>query len=214
MTSAEAYADLRRLGKPVLTTRDAADRLRLSPSAASRLLTRLARSGLVEQLRRGRWAVSSVVDTLALPEYLTAPYPSYVSLLTALQLHGMISQIPSLIFVASLAPTRRIETSRGVFSIHRLGPEFFGGFEETGDGIKLATPEKALLDVLYLSRGRSRLFSRLPELELPERFDVRSARRWIAGIPATYQRTMVRRKFDAILGRCRSPNELRTGVGA
>lgn len=37
-------------------------------------------------------------------------------------------------------------TEVGTFSIHHVAPEIFGGFEETGRGAKLATPEKALFD--------------------------------------------------------------------
>ena len=37
-------------------------------------------------------------------------------------------------------------------------------------GVKIASPEKALLDALYLRPARSRLFRALPELELPRTF--------------------------------------------
>ena len=39
----------------------------------------------------------------------------------------------------------------------------YGGFEETAAGVKLASVEKALFDLAYLSGGRSRLFTSLPE---------------------------------------------------
>jgi predicted transcriptional regulator of viral defense system len=200
MRATDAYADLRRFGQPILTTRDAALRLRISIAAASKLLLRLAASGLVEPIRRGLWSTEVGIDPLLLPEHLTAPYPSYVSLLTALRIHGMIGQIPRVTYVATLGPTRRIVTRLGVFSAHHLAPGFFGGFAEVaGTRVKLATPEKALLDVLYLSRGRSRLFAHLPELELPPAFSVKEARRWVDLISATYQRTMVRRRLEAII---------------
>lgn len=67
--------------------------------------------------------------------------------------------------------------------------------------VKMATREKALVDVLYLAAARSRLFARLPELELPRGFDVRECRRWIARIPALYRRTMVTSRLDALLAR-------------
>jgi hypothetical protein len=102
--------------------------------------------------------------------------------------------------VASLASTRRIETAIGTFSVHRLSPEFFGGYAtDPGTEVKLATPEKALLDVLYLTATRSRLFACLPELEIPPRFDLRECRRWIARIPAAYRRTMIASRLDALI---------------
>jgi predicted transcriptional regulator of viral defense system len=200
MRAVDAYAELRRFGKPILTTDDVAVRLRFSTSSASRMLGKLAGKGLIHALRRGLWSMESDIDPLLLPEYLTAPLPAYVSLQTALHRHGMIEQIPHVVYAVSLARTRRVVTSIATFSVHRLVPEFFGGYAtDAKTGVKMATPEKALLDVLYLSAARSRLFARLPELELPRRFDVRACRRWIAKIPAPYRRTMVTRRLDALL---------------
>lgn len=200
MKATEALADLRHLGKSVLTTEDAALKLKVTLSAASRVLARLAAVGLVRQIRHGLWSLERDVDALLLPEYLTAPYPAYVSFQSALYFHGMISQIPRVIYVASLAKTRRVTTSLGTYSIHRLAPSFFGGYTTLPDsGIRLAKPEKALLDTLYLSPARSRLFAHLPELELPGRFSRRETRRWLAKIPALYRRTMVARRLDEIL---------------
>ncbi len=59
MKTLDAYADLRRFGKPVVTTGDVAVRLRTTLSAASRILGRLESSGLVKSLRRGLWSLNS-----------------------------------------------------------------------------------------------------------------------------------------------------------
>jgi hypothetical protein len=76
-----------------------------------------------------------------------------------------------MIFLASLARSARIETRLGTYSVHHVQPAFFNGFESVPDsGIKLALPEKALVDFLYLSPTRGRLFNALPELELPRGF--------------------------------------------
>jgi predicted transcriptional regulator of viral defense system len=189
----------------VLTTDDAAVRLRTSLSAASRILSRLAARGLVVSLRRGLWSLRADLDPLALPEHLTAPLPAYVSLQSALYHHGMISQIPQVVFVASLARTRRITTAIATYSIHQLVPEFFGGYDtDARSGVKMASPEKALCDVLYLSAARSRLFARLPELELPPSFRVRESRRFVERIPAAYRRSMVANRLDALLAQVRA----------
>lgn len=198
MNTLDAYADLRRFGRPVVTTEDVSVRLRCSLSAASRTMGRMRASGLVSLLRRGLWSLRPDIDPLVVIEYLTAPFPAYVSCQSALYFHGMISQIPQVAYVASLGRTRRVATSIADYSIHRLAPEFFGGYR-ADDEVKMATAEKALLDVLYLSAARNRLFARLPELELPRGFSVREARRWIARIPAAYRRRMVQTRFQAIL---------------
>jgi hypothetical protein len=196
---------LLRLGKPVLTTQDAALSLGMTVPAASRALARLAAAGLVLPVRRGLWSLDRRVDPLRLAEHLTAPFPAYVSLQSALFLHGMLSQIPQVVFVASLAPTRTVKTRLGVFSVHRLAPRFFGGFETTADGVRLARPEKALLDVLYLAPARSRLFARLPEIEIPSTFAQTEARRWVRRIPRGPRRTAVEARLQALLARAGEP---------
>lgn len=201
MNAASALARLRELGKPVVTTDDAALALGAERSATTHLLKRLAAVGLLKRIRHGVWATELTLDPLLLCEVLTAPLPSYVSLQSALFLRGMVSQIPEVIYVASLAQTRRVTTSLGTFSIHRLAPSFFGGYETVQDsGVRLATPEKALLDTLYLAPARSRLFAHLPEVEIPERFDERRAREWIARIPAGPRRLSVEQRLEGLLG--------------
>lgn len=199
MNASEALGRLKRLRVPAATTADAAAVLGISGGAASQTLRRLARSGLVMPLRKGVWALVDRPDPLALAEYVTTPYPSYVSLQTALYQHGMIEQIPSMIFLVSLARSGRIETALGTYSVHHVQPAFFDGFESLPDsGIKLATPEKALVDFLYLSPTRSRLFAALPELELPRGFRRSVAREWVGRIPSQRLRTIVARKLDEV----------------
>src|SRR5205823_885789 len=70
---------------------------------------------------------------------------------------------------------RRYQTPIGTFSIHHLAPDFFFGFERDRTNVPIAVPEKALLDVLYLSQTKTRLFVRLPELDLPKNFSWQKA---------------------------------------
>jgi len=127
MNASQALARLRNLGVPVVTTADAAGVLALSTAGASHTLRRFARAGLVTFVRKGLWALDREMDPLLLTEYLTAPYPSYVSLQIALYHHGMISQIPSVTYAVTLARDRRINTPFGGYSFHHLPPELFGG---------------------------------------------------------------------------------------
>jgi predicted transcriptional regulator of viral defense system len=200
MTSREAYARLRKLHADVIETADAAAALKQSPSAAAKTLARLADAGLLTRVRHGTWWIDGPVDAYRLPPFLTAPLESYISLHTALHLRGMIEQIPEMIYAASLARTERITTNVATFSIHHLAPEVFGGYEETERGIKLASAEKALFDFAYLASGRSRIFSALPELELPRGFKHAELKRWLAKIPSERSRTLTTRKLEAFLG--------------
>ncbi|MBN1611503.1 MAG: type IV toxin-antitoxin system AbiEi family antitoxin domain-containing protein [Polyangiaceae bacterium] len=202
MNAREALGRLRRLRVPAATTSDAAAVLGLSVEAASHTLRRLAASGLVTPVRRGLWALSDQADPLALAEYVTAPYPSYVSLQTALYRRGMIGQIPSSIYLVSLARSDLVETGVGTYSVHHVRPELFGGFEhDPQSGTKLASPEKALFDFFYLSPTRGRLFVALPELELPRGFRRSAVREWVDRIPSARSRTIVTRKLESVLRR-------------
>ena len=199
MNVARAYRCLAALGRPVVRTSDVAALFGESAFAASKTLSRLSAAELVRPIRHGLfWVAAGPIDPYVLPEYLTDPYPSYVSLQTALYLHGMIEQIPDVLYVVSLARTARVRTTVGTFSLHRVAPRFFGGFETRASGAKVATPEKALVDVAYLSSGKTRLFRALPELELPRRFRHRVARDWIARLASEKTRVRVTRAYEAL----------------
>lgn len=201
MNPRDAIAILWKLGVPSIDTADAAAALGLTTTAASKQLTRLAQAGLIRSVRQGTWWLEDALDPLRLPEYLTAPFPAYVSLQTALHRHGLIEQIPEVVYAVSLAKTQRLTTKVGTFSVHHVAPEVFGGFEETERGAKIATPEKALFDFAYLSSGRSRLFTSLPELELPRGFKRRELSRWLAKIPSERSRTLTSKKLDDLLAK-------------
>lgn len=200
MTLLDVLSAVASMDTPVFTTRDGAARLRVPNGHASVSLARLAAGGHLLRLRRGVWAVPGRVDATAMPEYLTAPLPAYVSLQSALYLHGMISQMPAVTYAVTLARTRRYATPLGVVSLHHVQPSFFFGFEDHGDaGGRLATPEKALVDFLYLTPARSKLFRALPELEWPKTFRVSVARDIVRRIEPARRRIFVASQLDALL---------------
>jgi hypothetical protein len=86
-----------------------------------------------------------------------------------------------------------------------LAPEVFGGYEETSSGVRLATAEKALFDCAYLSAGRSRLFTALPELELPKAFRRAKLEPWLARIPSARSRTITERRLAELLEGANEP---------
>jgi predicted transcriptional regulator of viral defense system len=196
MRLVDAQAKLLGLKQEVLQTSDAAACLGYTRTHASQILKRLSKAGFFIPLARGKWACQKTIDPLLLPEYLTAPAPSYISFQSALYYHGMISQIPDTIYAATLARTRQYKTPVARVSIHHMQPNFFFGFEMIRSSkIKMATPEKALLDVLYFSSARSRLFSSLPELEIPEGFKIKEVLKMIEKIPSLRKRSSIRKKL-------------------
>jgi hypothetical protein len=114
----------------------------------------------------------------------------------------MIEQIPSMIYLVSLARSARVDTALGTYGVHHVQPAFFDGFQVLPDsGVKLALPEKALVDFLYLSPTRGRLFAALPELDLPRGFRRSAAREWVRHIQSKRLRTIVARRLDAVLAK-------------
>ena len=200
MKLVDVHARLLKMGLAVFQTSDAAAYLGVGNAHASKLLTRLAAAGHLAKLGRGRWGFKGRIGDYALPEYLTAPYPAYVSLQSALYHHGMISQIPSVIYAVSIARTRTYATPLGKVSVHHVHPSFFFGYRPVGkDAGKIATPEKALVDFLYLSPARTRLFRALPELDIPRSFNLNEARKIITRIRAVRRRSLVSGLFEDLM---------------
>jgi hypothetical protein len=87
----------------------------------------------------------------------------------------------------------------GTISFHRMPPELFTGFElSSGSDAKIATREKALFDMLYLAPGRSRLFSRLPELSIPRGFQWQRLKEYIQRVKSSSRRTYIAERIKAI----------------
>ena len=197
MRTADAYGDLLKLGRKVVTTREAAARWRSEQRTTGKRLQALERAGLVRHLRRGLWSLDPNLDPLVLPPFLTAPLPAYVSFWSALAHHGMIEQIPRQIWVASLARPRKITTSIGNYEIHQLAPELFAGFTGTEDQGYLAEPEKALFDTVYVrAAAASRAY--FPELSLPPGFSRAKTKGWVKSIASPRLRTLVSRRLREV----------------
>ena len=205
MNSAMALAVLRALNVPLFTTADARAAFGGTMPSTSKTLARLAAVGLVVGVRRGLWTLNSELDPLLLPDYLTAPAPSYVSLQTALYRRGLIEQIPAVIFAVTLGKPQRLNTAFGTYSMHRIAPELFGGFEVLPNGAKLATAEKALVDLLYLSGSRQRYFAALPEIQFPRGFKKLEVERWLRCVPTTRLRTLAESRWVALKQQGRAP---------
>lgn len=198
MRATEAIKELQDIGRPVIETGEAVARLDVSSAHGGWLLRSLESAGLIRRLRHGLWLLDLDADPFSIPPYLTAPFPAYVSLWSALSRHGMIEQIPARISVVSLDRPRTVDTPLGKYSIHHLAPEVFGGFEGSEETGYFATPEKALFDTAYLQAARRRAVY-LPELELPEPFDASVIDDWIERIHAPWLRSKVATSTTSLL---------------
>jgi predicted transcriptional regulator of viral defense system len=194
----DAYVELLRMDRPVVTTREAAARWHTAQRAAGQRLRALEEAGLLRRLRRGLWALDLDLPPFAIAPYLTAPFPAYVSFWSALSHHGLIEQIPRQISVASLDRTRRVDTAVGAYDVHRIAPDLFDGYRGAPETGYLATPEKALFDTVYVraAKGGKAFFT---ELLLPGDFDDGQLDEWIGQVGSPRLRTLVARRLREVL---------------
>jgi predicted transcriptional regulator of viral defense system len=199
MNQIEALQRLRILATPAVESRDVAALLQVSASNATTILRRLAAEDMIIHLSRGRWLVDQKIDRLALPELISAPDPAYISLQSALFHHGLIEQIPSILYAVTPGRPRRLRTPIATISFHRMPPELFQGFElSSASDAKIAIPEKALFDLIYLAPGRSRLFSKLPELTIPRRFQWQRLKEFTELVKSSGRRAFISDRIKAI----------------
>jgi hypothetical protein len=184
---------------PLFRTKDVADILGISLHSAGKYLETLRSGELVTKIARGKWLLGNQpIDPLQVAEFMTAPKESYISLHSALFLHGMIEQIPARFYAVTIDRSKVIETPLGVYSFHHCNPEFFLGFRFLKPHLKVATPEKALVDYYYFSPAKSRQFKKLPELELPRKFSWKAAYAYCLKIPSKRTRSLVHARLDEL----------------
>lgn len=118
---------------------------------------------MIYHLGRGYYTFSlAKVDYLSLANIFEPQ--SYVSFEYALFYHNLIDQVPSTVTLVTKKRSKKIKMSNWVFEYTHLKQELFFGYN-LKDKIYVATPEKALADLVYLiARGK-----RLTELDTLEK---------------------------------------------
>lgn len=151
-----------------------------SPETVRRQLDRWVRAGKVVMLRRSVYGLREPYARRPWHPFVGANAlrkASYVSLQSALNYHGLI---PEDVPVVTSVTTRRpeaIETPVGRFTFRHVSKRMFFGFAERevapGQTALLAGPEKALIDLLYLTPGSDDAgYLEELRLEWDVRFDV------------------------------------------
>lgn len=74
---------------------------------------------------------------------------SYISLETALNVHGILPQFPHTITSVTTGKTKTVDSGQSYAYFH-IKSELFTGYTKI-DGYLIATPEKALVDYLYFA---------------------------------------------------------------
>ena len=162
---------------------------KVNPNIVRLQLTRWTKSGRVYQLRRGLYAIAPPYQKVKPHPFLIAnrmQRASYVSGQSALSFYGMIPDtVQATVSVTTGRPEQR-ETPLGVFEFRHVKPELLRGYHMTdlqgwkqpGQQALVATPEKALLDLVYLQPGGDTPeYLRELRLQNLERLDLNELRR-------------------------------------
>jgi len=127
------------------------------------VLHRLVSSGVLTRIRRGIYRVSiNSAEGALLANLLYTP--SYLSFESALSRHGILSQIPYSVTMATTRRSKKMILDGTAVEYRQLQRDLFFG-HHLEKGLDIAEPEKALLDALYLMK-RGKLSLALEELDL------------------------------------------------
>jgi predicted transcriptional regulator of viral defense system len=123
-------------------------------------LSRWTAAKKIYQLRRGLYTLAEPYRQKDPHPFLIANRllaPSYVSLQSALGYYDLIPEtVPQILSITSKLRSKAIETPFGAYRYHNIQSPLFSGFSlvqvTTEQSAYLARPEKALLDLIYLTK--------------------------------------------------------------
>jgi predicted transcriptional regulator of viral defense system len=131
----------------------------INPQNIRLQLNRWTKSGRIYQLRRGLYAIAPPYQKTKPHSFLIAnrlQRASYVSTQSALAFYGMIPETVNVTTSVTTGRPERLETPLGIFEFHHMRADLLHGYQMTELGKQqalVATPEKALLDLVYLQTG-------------------------------------------------------------
>ncbi len=141
---------LKEINKLYFTTRDLQAIGGYNPNTLYVVLNRLVKEGKLIRLTSGIYILPErygEIERIANSIY----FPSYLSFESALAKYGIISQIPYTLMFATPLKTRTILLDNYRVEYRSIKEELFFGYTTNPDGLLIATPEKALFDMIYLS---------------------------------------------------------------
>jgi predicted transcriptional regulator of viral defense system len=206
MTSLEAKIMEIASRSVIVRTADIVHELGVSQPVVSRALANLARRRMLTRIVRGLWGSTHHPK---FSPYRAVPFllgdregrvSGYVDVISAMSLHGMISQIPGAIHVATRTQRKPLKTPIGTFQFHRIAAGLFDGYVP-GDAhahYYVASPTKALFDTLYLSVRRGRQWRYLPEIVLPRSVSNVAMQRWIDRLPSLRLKSAVTARWHDV----------------
>jgi predicted transcriptional regulator of viral defense system len=132
----------------------------VNPQDVRRQLTRWTRTGRLYQLRRGVYALAPPYQKRKPHPFLVANRlvrPSYVTTQAALAYYDMIPEFVPMVTSVTTGRPGRWATPLGIFDYRHVSMRLWRGFRQVevnpGQTAFIASPEKALLDLIYLQPG-------------------------------------------------------------
>lgn len=131
----------------------------INPKIVRLQLSRWVKSGRIYQLRRGLYSIAPPYQKIQPHPFLVAnrlQRASYVSLQSALAFYGLIPENVHTTVSVTTGRPERLETPLGIFEFRHIKPNLLSGYEMIdlgGQSALVATPEKALFDLVYLQPG-------------------------------------------------------------
>ena len=128
----------------------------IDPKNVRLQLTRWVNSGRLYQLRRGLYSIAPPYQKVRPHPFLVAnrlQRASYVSLQSALALYGLIPETVNITVSVTAGRPERLVNPLGIFEFRHIKSNLLYGYQMTdlgGQNALVATPTKALLDLVYL----------------------------------------------------------------
>jgi predicted transcriptional regulator of viral defense system len=147
--------ELNKINKLTFSVEDISSALSITKESAKVSATRYVKSGLLLRLKNNLYITTDKFERLNEEELFklvnVIQVPSYISFTTALSYYNISSQqLQNTVESAALKRTKNIVVNSTHFSYILLKKNFYNNFIVKNDFF-IATPEKAMADVIYLS---------------------------------------------------------------
>jgi len=145
----------RNLEKKVFSTHEMAVVLNYKGSVKNlgTWIKRLKDRGLIKQIKKSYYALAQ--EDLNKFEYSNILYsPSYISLDSALNYYGIITQVPLSITAVTLKRAKSVDHEGAVYDYSHMSPKYYWGYENIGN-VLIADREKSLVDKMYFESFKS-----------------------------------------------------------
>jgi len=166
---------------PIFRVEDISRVLRIDRIRASKILYYLEKKGDIRRIMKGVYTVASDDKVVATGIYR----PSYISMFTALYLHGVLLQVPRRIQVVT---TKIYGVKKVIFDgteivYYKISPRYFFGYiwRMNRHTYFLARPEKAIIDIIYYGMSPN-----IGQIDL-EQIDLKRLRQMARIYPKTLQ---------------------------